>query len=93
MINEAAKKVGLQNINRGKTEYTMMKRKDCTRMCSSLRVGNHEFSRVKLFKYLDSILTKKKMKFRRKWQQESRRETNVSTVSQKYWGHGSCQGR
>ncbi|CAI6370121.1 unnamed protein product [Macrosiphum euphorbiae] len=57
-LEEAAKKVGLQ-INEDKTEYMVVGRKDSTRMYPSLRVGNHDFNRVKQFKYLGSVLTEK----------------------------------
>jgi len=57
-LEETAKKVGLQ-INEGKTEYMVVGRRNSTRMYPSLRVGNHEFSRVKQFKYLSLVLTEK----------------------------------
>jgi len=60
LMEEAVKKVGLQ-INEGKTEYMVVGRRDSTRMYPSLRVGYHEFNRVKQFKYLGSVLTEKKL--------------------------------
>jgi len=57
-LEEVAKKVDLQ-INEGKTEYMVVGRRDNTRMYFSLRVGNHDFNRVKQFKYLGSVLTEK----------------------------------
>lgn len=49
-LEEAAKKVGLQ-INENKTKFVVMGRKDSMIIYPSLRVGNHEFRRVKQFKY------------------------------------------
>lgn len=57
-LKEAVKKIGLQ-INKGKTEYLVVKRRDSMRMYPSLSVGNHEFNQVNQFKYLGSVLTKK----------------------------------
>lgn len=57
-LEEAAKKVGLQ-INERKTDYMVVGRRDSTRMHPSLRVDNHEFNRVKQFKYLGSVLSEK----------------------------------
>lgn len=57
-LGKAAKKVGLQ-VNEGETEFMVAGRRDSTRIYTSLKVGNHEFNRVKQFKYLGSVLTEK----------------------------------
>lgn len=64
-LEEKAKRVGLQ-VNEEKTElfgiyelYMVVGRGDSVAVFPYLKVGRYEFSRVKQFKYLGSILTKK----------------------------------